>query len=69
MKILGISEESSEHTWDDTENVVRSIIGVKLGINTDKISTERAHRVGKKPRPSDRCHDGSKVNSGLGQLL
>ena len=63
VKILGISEESSEQTCDDTENVVRSIIGEKLGINTDEISIERTHRVGKIPRPSDRRHDGSKVNS------
>ena len=63
VKILEISEDSSEQSWDDTKNVVRSIIGEKLGINTDEISIERAHRVGKKPCPSDRRHDGSKVNS------
>ena len=63
MKILEISEDPPEQTWDDIENVVGSIIGEKLGINTEGISIERAHRVGKKPRPSDRRHDSSKVNS------
>ena len=30
---------------------------------TEEISIECAHRVGKKPCPSDRHHDGSNVNS------
>ena len=51
MKILGISKDSSEPTWDDTKNVVRSIFREKLGINTEGMSIECAHRIGKKPRP------------------
>ena len=42
---------------------MRSIIKEKLGSDTEEISIECAHRVGKKPCPSNCRHDGSKVKS------
>ena len=47
IKILGVEENNTtEKSWDDTEQMVKNIIREKLDIN-EEINTECAHRVGK----------------------
>ena len=46
IKILGVEENNTtEKSWDDTEQMVKNIIREKLDIN-EEINIERAHRVG-----------------------
>ena len=58
VKIIGLNEDTgNEKTWEDTEELVITMIKEKLDIEGVKI--ERAHRVGR-PRPSHRTNpDGS----------
>eukprot|EP00794_Sanderia_malayensis_P012576 gene12576-13865_t len=52
LKLIGGPEDSSENSWDETENTVKALIKSELGID-EEITIERAHRVGKpyrKPR-------------------
>ena len=46
LKLIGVPEDPSEQTWDDTEKTVKALIKSELGINED-ILIERAHRIGK----------------------
>ena len=58
IKIIGLNEDTgNEKTWEDTEELVITMIKEKLDIEGVKI--ERAHRMGR-PRPSHRTNpDGS----------
>ena len=46
LKLIGVPENPKEQTWDDTENIVKSLIQSELGIK-EEIVIERTHRVGK----------------------
>ena len=55
---MGIKEKSGveSKTWEESETKVKIFLQEKLGLKTDKITVERAHRIGKeeegKRRPS-----------------
>lgn len=46
IKIIGLAENRNEHSWEDTEKLVKETIRDKLGIQ-EELLIERAHRVGK----------------------
>ena len=46
IKVLGVPEDTSERSWDDTEKKVKSLIKTTLKIS-EEVDIERAHRVGK----------------------
>ena len=50
LRFMGIKEKSGveSETWDESETKVKVFLQEKLGLETDEISIERAHMIGKK---------------------
>ena len=50
LRFMGIKEKSGveSETWEENEAKVKVFLQEKLGLETDEITIERAHRVGKK---------------------
>ena len=54
VKIIGLNENTdNEKTWEDTEELIITIIKEKL--DTEGVKIERAHHVGR-PHPSHRTN-------------
>ena len=49
LRFMGIKEKSGveSETWEESETKVK-FFAEKLGLETDEITIERAHRIGKK---------------------
>ena len=47
---MGIKEKSGveSETWEESEIEVKVFLQEKLGLDSDEITIERAHRIGKK---------------------
>ena len=50
LRFMGIKEKSGveSETWEENETKVKVFLQEKLGLETDEITIERAHRIGKK---------------------
>ena len=50
LRFMGIKEKSGveSETWEESEAKVKVFLQEKLGLETDKTTTERAQRIGKK---------------------
>ena len=50
LRFMGIKEKSGveSETWDESETKVKVFLQEKLGLETDEITIERAHMIGKK---------------------
>ena len=50
LRFMGIKEKSGaeSETWEESETKVKVFLQEKLGLETDEITIERAHRIGKK---------------------
>ena len=50
LRFMGIKEKSGldSETWEEIEEKVKVTLQEQLGLETDKISIERAHKIGKK---------------------
>ena len=49
LRFMGIKEKSGleSETWDENKAKVKFFLQEKLGLETGKITIERAHRIGK----------------------
>ena len=49
LRFMGIKEKSrvESETWEKSETTVKVFLREKLGLETDKITIERVHRIGK----------------------
>ena len=49
---MGIKEKSGveSETWEESETKVKIFLQEKLGLETNEITIERAHRIGKKEK-------------------
>ena len=47
---MGIKEKSGveNETWEESETKMKVFLQEKLGLETDEITIERVHRIGKK---------------------
>ena len=50
LRFMGIKEKSGveSETWEESEAKVKVFLQEKLGLETDEITIERVHRIGKK---------------------
>ena len=50
LQFMGIKEKSGveSETWEESETKVKVFLLEKMGLKTDEITIERAHRIGKK---------------------
>ena len=50
LRFMGIKEKSGveSETWEESEAKVKVFLQEKMGLETDEITIERAHRIGKK---------------------
>ena len=50
LRFMGIKEKSGldSETWEEIEEKVKVTLQEQLGLETDKITIERAHKIGKK---------------------
>ena len=50
LRFMGIKEKSGldSETWEEIEEKVKVTLQEQLGLETDKTSIERAHKIGKK---------------------
>ena len=49
---MGMKEKSvvESETWEESETKVKVFLQEKLGLESDEITIERAHRIGKKEK-------------------